>query len=459
MSIKYHLTFGFILKRRWIPAFAGMTIFLMMGSHSFLMADTNEFNASAINVDQAIRRALQTNEDIQISLEKIERMKNTYRKVRSEALPRVDGNFDWNKYFESPTLRVDMGGGTQEFSIKDDYEMIAGAQLNQIIFAFGKVSTAIEIAKQSIDIERLSYGVTKNELIFLVKKAYATILFAEKAVKIAKESYQNTLKNQKALNEKFKGGRVSRVDNVKMASDVENRIPVMLQAKNQLDSLRVSFRRLLQLPPNTEFKLTEVLTEEFPEYDGDGLEALMYSHEPSILALNENRARNEQLLKYYKAEYYPTLDGLANYQYGGNGPDTVPENDMDPTFYAGLQVRYPLWTSGARKGAVGEAEYDLNISQLELDKRKFGLKEELDATLSKYNSTKKVYEAALSARQLATDSYKITLSSFKAGAASQVQLNDAELQLTNAKLRALERLYDLNVFLARIDKLTAKELQ
>jgi len=58
---------------------------------------------------------------------------------------------------------------------------------------------------------------------------------------------------------------------------------------------------------------------------------------------------------------------------------------------------------------------------------------------------------------LAEKSYAIVLSSFRSGKASQTLLNDAELQLTAAKLRAKQSLFGINLLKARIEKLTAAE--
>ena len=125
--------------------------------------------------------------------------------------------------------------------------------------------------------------------------------------------------------------------------------------------------------------------------------------------------------------------------------------------WTGLVLSVPLWDSGGRKGALGEAINDLNAADLRHRQRLEELTVALRDALAGYRSSIRVYRANLKALELAEDSYGITLSSFRSGVVSQAQLNDAELLLTSARLRTVQSLYDVNMRMAFIEKLSGRE--
>ncbi|MBD3272459.1 MAG: hypothetical protein GF384_08005, partial [Elusimicrobia bacterium] len=151
--------------------------------------------------------------------------------------------------------------------------------------------------------------------------------------------------------------------------------------------------------------------------------------------------------------------GFLQYTYGGEGADAFPEDELDSTFFGGINLSVPIWSSGARRGAYREAISDQEIALLQYKQRKEELVAELSTVVEEYRAAIDIYKANKKTLQLADESYRIALSSFKAGSASQSQLNDAELQLTSTKRRTLESLFSVNLLLARIEKLIAKDIQ
>jgi len=412
----------------------------------------------SLTLPQAVERAVEHSEDVKIRAEKKDRLTHTYKKVRAQAFPQVYGSFNWSRYVDKPVQIADFGLGPQKLEMVRDYELKTSATATQVLWAFGKVKTAIDIAREAIDIEGMLHKATKNESVFAAKQAYLTILLAQETLRIAEESHKNALENQNALKVRVGRGRASRVDNIKMAADVESRVPSKLEAQSRLDSLIIGFRRLIGAPADAELQLADTLAENFPELSRDRLYEEMLDQEPGLRAARRNITLNERILSLRRADYLPTLSAIANYSYYGNGPTRFPERKwMDPSFLWGLQVSVPLWGGGGRLNAYREAENDRKIADLEYQKRRRDFAVILDSALSEYRASIGVYRASLTVLELAEKSYEIVLSSFRSGKASQTLLNDAELQWTAAKIRAKQSLFGINLIKARIEKLTAAE--
>ncbi|MFH1725192.1 MAG: TolC family protein [Elusimicrobiota bacterium] len=412
----------------------------------------------SLSIEQAIEKALEQSEDVRIGGERRERMEDTYVKVKGQAYPQIDGSLRWSHYADKPITVADFGGGPRKVEMMRAWELEAGATLSQVLWAFGKVSTAIDIARRAIDLEGLAQDATRNEVSFAAKQAYLTILLAQDTLAIAEESYQNALENQRALTSRMGGGRASRVDNVKMAADAQSRVPPKLEARRRHNSLMIAFKRLIGAEADAEVALTDAMSEEFPEQSRSELLERMTANEPSLRVARRRIGLNDEIVRLRKADNLPTLSALSRFRYYGNAEDPIPGSlYRDPSLLVGVQLSVPIWHGGTWRGALEEAERDRNISSFAYDKRRRDLGAELDSALSEYASAVGIYRAAQEALKLAEESYGISLSSFKAGKASQLQLNDAELQLTSAKLGAKRSLYDINLIMARIEKLAGPE--
>lgn len=411
----------------------------------------------ALSVPQAIERAIEHSETVRISRENVKKLGNTYSKVRAQALPQVSGTIEWDRYIKTPVITVDFGSGIQTIPVKQDWEIQTGATLTQVVWSFGKISTAIDIAGKALDVEESSSKARSNELTYAVKQAYYTILYASETLKITDESHINALENQKALKSRLGGGRVSRAANVKMAADVQSRVPTKLQALNRLDCLLIRFKNFIGADDDARIILTDRLTEKFPSYSHAALYSRMTEREPELKMLRDAVHLNEHIIRLRKTDYFPTVSAIVNYTYSGNSNDMFPRDAMEPMFLAGLILNIPLWDSGTRRWTLREAKNDRTTARLRYRRKLEYLDVALKTALARYRSSIKVYRANLKTLELAGDSYQIALSSFKSGVASQSQLNDAELLLTAAGLRTTQSLYDINMYIAGIEKLTAGE--
>ncbi|MFC1679500.1 TolC family protein [Elusimicrobiota bacterium] len=421
-------------------------------------ASAQEISTVTLSMSEAVERAIAHSEDVSITRERGDKLKGSYIKARSRALPQLLGTFRWSRYADKPVQIADFGAGPQEVEFMRAWEMDVSATLTQVLWAFGRVKTAIDAVKDAMDVERFSQETAKSEVAFATKRGYLTILLARDTLAIAEQSHQNALENQRAMTARIGGGRASRVDNVKMAVDVESRVPPKLEARSRLDSLMIAFRRLIGADRDVELALTDELAEEFPVFDRAELEGRMLEREPSLRAALRQVGLSDRLVRLRKSNYMPTLSAMAQYRYYGNDEQPVPEQlYFDPSWLLGIRLDLPIWGGGHKAGSVREASRDRNMADLAFHKRKRDLVVELDSALSEYRSVIGVYRANGEALKLAEESYGIAMSSFKAGRASQAQLNDAELQLTGAKLRTRQSLYNIHMILARIERLTSGE--
>ncbi len=212
-----------------------------------LIVYAGDIKSKALTIKDAVTLAVDNSEELKIGQQKLDMMNNTYKEVRASVFPQIGSEIGLDRYIESPVLKATFDEEEIEMPLKQEWDSRASITVSQVLWSFGKVFNAIKIAKRVIGLERLSIEAAENELGYGVKMAYYTMLLAQKTTKIAERSYENALTNKVALKTRFKSGRISMVNNVKMEADVAGRIPQVMRARSSLAQATIVLKDLLGL--------------------------------------------------------------------------------------------------------------------------------------------------------------------------------------------------------------------
>jgi outer membrane protein len=422
---------------------------------SFLNAESESINLS---LKKAINLSLTNSEDIKIRYHKIENAESKYYEALSSALPNIKSSVTLNNYLKAPVLRADIGMGLMEIPIKQPWETIGEIAFTQTLFTFGKIRNSLKAAKNTKKIEQRSMNATRSEIIFQTKYLYYLALSAKKNLDITKSSYKNALKNQKILKTKLKTGRASKFDNVKMATDVSSRVPNVKLAEKEVKIAMQQLKAMTGIKDNLKINLTSSMSKNFKKQDLEKLQDKLYKNEPSLKIYESSINLSKNISNLESAKYFPDLALFGTYQYYGEGNRTfIRQENMNHMFMLGIGLTWDLWNGGKTTSKHLQAKRNIDIAKLEYQKKKKDLILDLKATISSYNHYKKIYESNLKTLKLSNQYYKLSLQSYEAGKIRQSDLNDAELMLTKAKILTLKTLLQINIYKAKIKKLTSEK--
>lgn len=431
---------------------------------SLMIFSTVKVEAKVIELSlkAAMDMGLTTSEDYKIKKNDEIKMQYQYDEVKGSIYPDVNADVKWENYQKKPTTTMDLSalhGPVITTELKKDYEMTAGVTATQVLWAFGKVTTAIELAKKAFSMSHLDVDVQKDEVLYNVKMAYYSVILAERAVDVARSSYENAKNNLSILKERFSFGRPPQGDSIKMEADIADRLPRLKNAEAQLTLARQTLKYLIGANDDDEIKLTTIYSEEFAVVEEKSLTETLLQEQPVLKLLDENIKLKGDLIKIRKADFLPTLGGFVSWNYIGGSTDDfyVGKDNMQQVGVVGLSLKVPIWDGGARLGRYRQAVMDKTNSILSYEKTKrsfdLGLKNaiaEHDALLETYKANKQAYE-------MAKKLFNMSQNLFRAGKTTISSLNDAELMLTGQRLQKDLTQYKINSSIALIEKLTSKD--
>ena len=403
-----------------------------------------------LSLDEVIKRAIETNEELKIKEKEVSKTEGIYRQVRSNMFPHINAQVSRTYHIDSP----------QVLNLSD-YEDAFGVGASWVIWSFGKVMYAVSSAKKLVEATRFNHQAQRQEVIFTAKLSYYTALLARNVLSITEKSYANTLENKKLLERRSYAGRSPKYEIIRMDAEVASRVPAVNEARTQFNVAVETLKKLIDAEPASKIELKGDFSQTYPDLDYETLLAKMYEDEPSLRALDKTVESAEAKVKSSVTSFLPTISVFSSLDYskGSTLQSFLMRNDMlDRYVSAGVKIDIPIWEGGLKEAQLSQARADKEIALLKKKQVEKGLLLELKKAYLEYQQYKDNLKANIEAVRLAEEAFKQTQEMFASGQATLTDLNTAELLLTNQRLNKEMTLFNINITLARIERLIAGQI-
>ena len=434
-----------------------------------------------LTLDDAIKIALKNNREIQISKLDVQKAEAAVSEAFGYALPSVDISAGVTHFLEKPKMAfpdfeamlnnstygvlfnegvipynpnklLPMESKLQTFAQTNNYK--AQAQITQILFnaavfrGIGASNIYLNLAK-----ENLKRTIAKTVLD--VKKAFYGVLLTKDLYGIAQTRFTNAsdhLQNIKSMREQ---GLVSEFAQMQVEVQVENIRPILVQLQNANIDATNGLKILLNINQNDSITVIgkmEYLKEELPSE-----EDLIEEAKKSNLALSTLKIKNQlddEFAAIDRGQYWPTIAAFGNYTYAGSSDNWDFSNYGSSTI--GLSFSMNIFQGGRTKNKV---EQDVIVSKQTSEQ----IRSLTDATemqvKSKLNDVKRVKKQIESMTKnvtLAERAYKIANDRYMEGEGSELEVKDADVALSNAKINYTNAVHDYLVAKASLYNLVGR---
>jgi outer membrane protein TolC len=402
--------------------------------------------ALRIGLAETIQRALDTSEEISIKSNQVIKTQGAYQEVRSGMLPHISAQSSWTDNMNYPSA-----------ADKTDYAMDGGISASQVLWSFGKVMYAVNAAKKAIDASRFNREAGRQDVIYAAKLSYYSTLLSRNTLSITERSYANVLESKELMTKRSYGGRSSKYEILRMNAEVASRVPTVNEARTEFDTATETLKKLINVDPDSRVDLVGEFSDKYEEFDYKALVIAMREREPSLKSLRVGIESADEQVKSRYAGFLPTLSAVSSLSRSGgsNQHRFLRDNEMDRYASVGFRVDIPLWEGGLKEAQLAQAQADKEIAVLKSRQADKELLLELKKAYLEYQQYKSNLSANIEAVNLADESFKQSQEMFASGQIDLTDLNDAELLLTNQRLNKEMTLFNINITLAKIEKLIA----
>ena len=303
---------------------------------------------------------------------------------------------------------------------------LVNAQLWQSLKLSGlDVELAVEKARSS-----------RLETVTQVKNAYFATLMAKEAFNVYKEVYENAMSNYEETKKKFDAEKVSELELLRAKTTVANAVPNVYNAESSIVLALWQLKAILGVDLDMNLDIAGKL-EDF----ADQMPYDIHQHDSVSLDYNTTMKQlaiqSEMLAQTIKLQKYAAIPSLA---LAFNFSLNAMTNDFDfssyrwtPHSYVGLSLNIPIFAGGKRYQQIRQAK---NQHQ----------------SLTTMETNMKSYYSAQDAVAMAAKGYSIAEKAYQVGRSTLIELNDAQLALTQARLAEYQAIYNFVVAKAQLEQ-------
>ena len=421
-------------------------------------------------LEDAIRTGLENNYDIKQAVLEIEKARAAVREAYGYAMPSVDLSAGFNHFVEKPKTAfpdfasmltnatygvlfdegllprdnskfLPMKTKLQSFAQTNSYE--TKLQVSQILFnstvfeGIGASGTYLQTSKVSLKSNIVS-KITE------IKKNFYSVILTKKLLDITRESFENAqrnLSNVKALREQ---GIVSEFDALTAEVRVENIRPSLLQMENALKMAKETLKISMAIPQSQDIDVEGEI-----DYDEGNIlpeqtaveQAMKNNYD--LLTLENLRRVNNAYVEVNRSDYWPSLVAFGSYSFNGSS-DNLNFNNYRSAI-VGLSFSINLFNGMRTTNKVQQSLIEVEKTDYQIMQLRQAISIQVKSKINDLERIKSNIEAQERNVKLAERGYEIATARYREGTGSQLEIENADLALRQAKTNLLQSYYDWTI--------------
>jgi outer membrane protein TolC len=409
-----------------------------------------------LSLAEAVERALEVDEEYRSAQEEVLSGEAKIKEAKSALFPRVVLDASATKFFGLPTIVLEadtFGPGMPpedvEFAATYDENISASLTATQPLYQGGRAWTAYRVSKSYYSLVNEQLRQARSDTVYNVARAYYDAVLADESVGVANTGVAVAASHVQATEDRYDAGLVSEYDVLRARVELANLETAQRRAADGRAAATRYLAALLNLPPETEFALTDRLAFELEVYDLSESLAAAEANRPDLAQLELTRRLAEDNVKIARANDNPSVYFTAAYTEYANEFDINFREDLYGQTMLSLSLSWPLFDGFATRSQVRQARAQLY--QTELSKAR--LVEGIDMEVRTNYEVLRTAEANVRAQRenvaLAERGLEIAQARYDAGLMSNLEVLDAQAALTQARLGYYDALHAYS--LAKLD--------
>ncbi|MCD7977048.1 MAG: TolC family protein [Tannerellaceae bacterium] len=425
----------------------------LLSAFSFLPGQAQE-SPLVLTLEQALDIALSENPTVKVAEQEIEKREYARKGSYAALFPQIDFSGSYNRalkkqvmYFNDMSVPV----GTD-----NDYSLGFSADIPLINAQLWK---SLEISALDVELAVEQARSSKIDMINLVKKSFYSVLLAKDSYDVFLESYGNALENYLDIERKYNQGLVAEYDLIRADVTVKNTEPNVLQAENALVLAKWQLKALmavdLDLNIDCEGDLTDYEANMYADYISSDINL---NENSTLVQMDIQTDQLQETLKYQKYAYLPSLSLSTNYNWTSmNDNFKFKDYVWNPYSMVGVTLSVPIFSGGSKYNTIRQTRVSINQMKLQKEDTERNLELAVKQYRDNMATNIKQLEAARTAVAQSERGYNIAQKRYDTGAGTLLEVNDAELAMTQAKLNFNQAIYDYMVAKADLDKTLGRQ--
>ena len=387
-----------------------------------------------LTLEDSVNLALENNPQVKIAM--LDEMK------AEASLDEAEANRGFTLGYVHNAGRSKMEGFTAENSFSN------GLTLSLPLYTGGRLENAIDAAEIALESAKLGVNDTRQQLRMDTTNSYYSILQAQNQVTIYQQTVESLEEHLRNVKAQYHVGTVAKSDVLRSEVELADAQQGLIKAENARDLSVSNFNNVVGLPLDTDVRVTEELG--YEKYDLVLADCIAYALEHRADGKQAQLAIDaaEEYKSIAKSGYRPSITASAS---NGWSDSDFPGTE-DESWQIGAKLSWNIFDMGATKAQVRQADADLlpakEMARQKLDAIQLEVRM---AYLDVHEAEKRIHTSQVSVDK-AEEDLKIAHVRYRAGVGTNLDVMDAQVALTTAKMNYVQSLYDYNTSKAELDR-------
>ena len=432
-----------------------------------------------ITLEQALQIALSENVSVKVADMEIKRTEYAKKGAYASLFPQIDASGAYQRTIKKQVMYMDfdmsslMGGGAgagSDTEIPDgveipetDTESTESSSSNGGGIEMGRWNTwsagvsaamplvnlqlwkSLKLSGMDVELAVEKARASRLDMVTQVKSAYYSTLLAKEAFEVYKQVYENALQNLDVTQQKYDAQKASEMELLRAKTTVANAVPNVYNAEGSVILALWQLKAVLGVDLDMNLDVAGNLE--------DWSQQMLYDiHQHDEISLDMNTTMKqlaiqaEMLAETVKLQKYANIPSLAvafSFTYNAMTNDfNFKEYRWTPYSYVGLSLNIPIFAGGKRYNQIRQAKNQYEQVQLQTLNTERQLKIAIRQQLNTMQTSMNTYYAAKDALTSAQKAYDIVAKSYEVGRSTLIEVNDAQLALTQSQLAASQAVFN-----------------
>ncbi len=431
-----------------------LLVLLCMGTLGFTQTQPMD-----LTVDQAVKLALANDPAYRISELEVKQFR--YRLLQNFGfLP--EATLQGSKILDEKLMTIEIppfypGAEPTRATLRFQKNYAFSFQIVQPVFTGGKIFFNYKNAELDLRLAKEKEKNSQADTVLNVRKMFYNIQIMQELLKAHREAYSLAESNYVNVKKSFDLGMVSQYDLLRAELAFSAVKPDVLRVENLLETSILGLKLMLGLPAAQEIRLQGELGYRQLQLELAKLLQSSLQNRSELKQLQMQKQKVDNLLKITWAQYIPNFSLIASYSYQSDFFN-LKRGNWDDYFNISLGISFPIFTGLKRSAQIGEMNVMKKIMDLNLKQLNDATQLEIESKYRTINQEYENIELGLKNMESAKEGVRIAELNYHEGMITILELNSSYNELTRAKVNYLQALYNYNIAIAELEKLSGINL-
>lgn len=405
----------------------GLLLFLSFGS-------TAIFGQEILTLEEAVRITLENNYNIQISRNDVEIAERNVSRANAGMIPSVSGNLSNNNTIQNSTQTRSTGEVTERNNAKGN-SLNYGVGLNWTVFDGFKMFARYDQLKE---LQRLGDANLQLNVVTTlgdVMERYYSLVQQQQQLKAFDTAVSISRLRVKTAQTRFEVGKAARLEVLNAQVDFNTDTTSFLQQQVLYRTSQITLNELMARDVNIQFRVVDNFQINEGLILGDLVNHAMQQN-PMLRAALISKRIAELDLKQVKANRYPVV-GL-NSGYNFNRSESAlgfATQNTGRGFNYGLTASVNIFNGFLQRRNEKNSEVLIRSAELDYKRINQSVNAQLSSAYQTYLTNLSLVKLEENNQKIASQNLDITLTRYRLGTITQVEIRDAQLNYLNASVR------------------------